>query len=85
MGLKISGVESHNSLGIVERYHDPLRRIYNTLRHVSPKIDKDIALRLAIKSMNDTVRPEGYVPSTHLRMSTSFYPVLLHFLIRIVE
>ncbi len=28
-----SGVESHNSLGPGERYHAPLRRIFNKIMH----------------------------------------------------
>lgn len=61
--LKISGVESHNSLGLGERYHEPLRKIYRKLHHEAPDLEKAIVLRLALKAMNDTIGPEGLVPS----------------------
>lgn len=61
--LKYSGVESHNSLGAGEQYHAPLRRIYLKIRTDHPKIAKETTLRLAIKAMNDTMGPNGSVPS----------------------
>ena len=61
--LQLSGTESHNSLGIGERYHAPLRRIFRVIRAQYPKIDPEIALRLAVKAANDTLGPDGRVPS----------------------
>ena len=61
--LRVSGIESHNSLGLGERYHSPLRRIFRKLKHEAPSLDNGLILRLATKAMNDTVGPEGYVPS----------------------
>lgn len=60
---KLSGVDSHNSLGSGERYHEPLRRVYRKIREVYPKMKKETTLRLAIKAYNDTLGPEGLVPS----------------------
>lgn len=61
--LCLSGVESHNSIGSGERYHAPLRRIYQKIRYSEADIQPELALRLAVKAMNDTMNPEGLVPS----------------------
>ncbi|MEM1283154.1 MAG: reverse transcriptase domain-containing protein [Chlamydiota bacterium] len=60
---QLSGVESHNSIGSGERYHKPLRRIFNKINMDSPGLDREMALRIALKSINDTMGPEGLVPS----------------------
>lgn len=51
--IQLSGIAIHNSIGIGELYHAPLRRIYEKLRHASPKLSQETALMLAVKSMND--------------------------------
>lgn len=61
--IEFSGVESHNALGVGERYHAPLRRIFRKIREDTPSVDPDIALKLATKAMNDSLGPEGLVPS----------------------
>lgn len=61
--LKISGVESHNSLGSGEKYHSPLRRIFLKVKDTYPHLDNKIILKLSVKSMNDTMGPHGLVPS----------------------
>lgn len=61
--LQLSGVESHNSIGSEERYHDPLRRVFNKITSESPKLDREIALRLYLKAINENCGPDGFVPS----------------------
>lgn len=61
--LQVSGVESHNAIGPGERYRAPLRRIYNKILEDHPDLDPKIALQLSVKSMNDTMGPDGLVPS----------------------
>lgn len=58
-----SGIEHHNALGSGERYHDPLRRIFIKIRHESPSVKPKLDLRIALKAMNDTMGPEGLVPT----------------------
>lgn len=58
-----SGVEANNSLGIGERYHAPLRRIYIKIRIDTPTPPTDTALRISTKALNDIVDPNGLVPS----------------------
>jgi hypothetical protein len=56
-------VESHNSIGMVERYHGPIRRAYQIIVTELPGIDKHMALQMAFKAINDTAGPEGLVPT----------------------
>jgi hypothetical protein len=56
-------VKAHNSVGIVEQYHGPLRRIYQIMRVKLPGVDKDVALQIAFKALNDTAGPDGLVPT----------------------
>lgn len=58
-----SGIEHHNALGSGERYHDTLRRIFKKVKHEHPGMNREIALRIAVKAINDTMGPEGLVPS----------------------
>ena len=58
-----TGIESHNSLGIGERYHQPLRQTFRKILAEQPKADPSLALAVSVKALNDTLDPEGYVPS----------------------
>lgn len=70
MGIltKCVPVESHNSMGIVERYHAPLRRAYEIIceelkdegKSMAPK---SLILQMAVKAVNDTAGPDGLVPT----------------------
>jgi hypothetical protein len=37
-------VKAHNSMGIIERYHGLIRRVYSIITAEIPDISKDIAL-----------------------------------------
>ncbi|EED14740.1 conserved hypothetical protein [Talaromyces stipitatus ATCC 10500] len=57
-------VEAHNAIGKVERYHTPLRRAYNIiLSELGESVDKEIILQMVVKAVNDTVGPDGLVPT----------------------
>ena len=58
-----SGVQSHNALGVGERYHSFLRQIYRRVRHDHPNLDKTYTLSLSVKAMNDTAGYHGLVPT----------------------
>ena len=78
--VQLSGVESHNAIGV---YHAPLRQIYSKIRTDVPDIDATLALKLANKTMNDTMGPEGLVPSLLVfgllpRFPPSSTPLLPH-------
>ena len=61
--LRLSGAQAHNSLGIGERYHEPLRRIYRKISIDFPNVSPQILLKIAVKAMNDTMGESGKVPS----------------------
>lgn len=61
--LRLSGIEAHSSLGIGERYHEPLRRIYRKIRYTHPTVSPLYLLKVAVKAMNDTMGENGLVPS----------------------
>ncbi|KAI0996915.1 hypothetical protein K3495_g11268 [Podosphaera aphanis] len=46
-------IESHNSVGVVERYHAPLRRAYEIIRDEINNVPKDVMLQMAVKAVND--------------------------------
>ena len=56
-------VEAHNSVGMVERYHGPLHRIYYIIIAELPDISKDMALQMAFKAINDSAGPDGLIPT----------------------
>ena len=56
-------VEAHNSIGIVERYHGPIRRVYQIITEEIPGIAPPLALQMAFKAINDTAGPDGLVPT----------------------
>ena len=57
-------IESPHSISHVERYHSPLRAAFNKIRSDLPRseFDKE-CLEMAIKSVNDTIGPEGLCPT----------------------
>jgi transposase InsO family protein len=61
--LSISGVKAHNSLGIGERYHGPLRRVYQKIEDEFPHVGPALLTQIAVKSINDTIGTNGLVPS----------------------
>jgi hypothetical protein len=62
-------VEAAHSIGIVERYHRPLRRAYEVITDEikgSEKTslwDKASILQMAVKAVNDTAGPDGITPT----------------------
>jgi hypothetical protein len=75
MGIRTKAVlvEAHNSIGMVEQYHSLLQRVYQIIVVELPGIDRDAALQMAFKAINNTVSPDGLVPtllvfSAYLRM-----------------
>lgn len=61
--VHVQPVESHNSVGKVERYHAPLRRAYNILGKEMPSLPVAERLQMAVKAVNDTAGPNGLVPT----------------------
>jgi hypothetical protein len=72
IGINQVPVEAHQSVGIVERYHAPLRRAYKIIKDEfdvngtadgGKGIDKTMMLQMAVKAVNDTAGPDGLVPT----------------------
>lgn len=63
ISMSRSGIESHNSLGLGEKMHDPLKRVYRKIKLQDSELDRVEILRLATKAVNDTVGINGLVPS----------------------
>jgi len=60
---KETSTESHNSLGLCERYHSIIRRVYNRLKEEDPRQVKETRLSLAVHAVNNTAGPEGLTPT----------------------
>eukprot|EP00171_Calliarthron_tuberculosum_P019742 IDg19742t1 len=62
--VESTGTEFHSSLGIGERIISlsGIRSVKCTLTY--PSADKSLLLQLSVKAMNDTLGPEGLVPSS---------------------
>jgi hypothetical protein len=56
-------VEAHNSIGMVEQYYRPLQHAYQIITIEIPDIDKDIALQIAFKAINNTIGLNRLVPT----------------------
>ena len=67
MHIRTKGVptEASQSMGIVERYHAPLRRAYEVIADElqGTGAKKGIVLQMAVKAVNDTVGPNGLIPT----------------------
>lgn len=81
--LKCVPVETPQSVGLVERYHGPLRRAYMILSEElkDQTVGKDIKLQMAVKAVNDTAGYDGLVPTllvfgAYPRISSSDAPAL---------
>ena len=58
-----TGIESHSSMGIGERYHAPLRNTFRKLKLEYPRVKPSLLLSMSVFAMNNTLGPEGVVPS----------------------
>lgn len=57
-------VESPSTMSHVERYHEPLRTAFRKIsHHLGGKETKFNTLQMAVKSVNDTIGPEGLCPT----------------------
>ena len=58
-----TGIEEYSSIGLGERYHQTLRQTFRKIVAEHKKTDGDLAIALSAKAKNDTLGPEGLVPS----------------------
>lgn len=57
--VQLSGVEIHNSIGVGERYHEPLRQVFDKVLTDHPTTDPDIGLCVAVKALTTLLAPRG--------------------------
>lgn len=62
--IQRTGLEAHSVLILGERYHQALRTIYRKIMAQRPGANKELALALTVKGMNDTLCTHAVVPST---------------------
>jgi hypothetical protein len=77
--VKEMPTEAHNSIGLVERYHVPLRRAFDIVSKELPQLGKEERLQMAVKAVNDTAGPNGLTPTllvfgAYPRMSREHQP-----------
>jgi hypothetical protein len=53
--VKTISVETHHSIEMMKRYHDPLRRVYAIITTEISNIDFEIALQMTFKVINDSI------------------------------
>jgi hypothetical protein len=58
-------VKAYNSISKVKRYYILLRRLYKILQDKlqNKKLNKEVILQIAIKDINDIIRPDKLVPT----------------------
>jgi hypothetical protein len=54
-------VKAYNFISIVERYHSLIQHVYQIIVFKIPKLNKDIALQMAFKAINNSAGPNGLV------------------------
>ena len=72
---KFMATENHNSLGLCERYHSPLRRILKKLKIDFPTMGKKDCLSLATHAVDNTAGPDGLTPPVLLFGTTPRIPL----------
>lgn len=60
---KRTGLESHNALGVGERYHSYRRRIFDKVRADAPNIKKILTLFITVRICNDTAKIDVLSPT----------------------
>ena len=61
--IKSVPVEAHNLIKIVKHYHGPFYCIYHIIIAELLDINKDIALQIAFKAINDFIGPNSLIPT----------------------
>ena len=63
ISTKAVPVEAHWSVGLIERAHSALQRAYQIITDECKDIQKELALQMAVKAVNNTAGPDGLVPT----------------------
>ena len=63
IAIKSIPVEAHNSVKIVKHYYSPLYHIYHIIIAELPDINKNIALQIVFKAINNFTGPNSFIPT----------------------
>ena len=65
MGITVRNVsmKAHHLIGQIEKYHRPFCRIYSIIAIETPGVDLEAAFQMAFKAINNSVGPNGLVPT----------------------
>lgn len=63
VSLKFRAIESHNAIGLGERYHHTIRRIFNITFTEHPQLSDTFLQLHGIKVINDNMGSNGLAPS----------------------
>ena len=65
MGVNIKKVlvKAHNLISIVKKYHSLIKHAYQIIATELPDLNKNIALQIAFKAINNSIGPDGLVPT----------------------
>ena len=65
MGIIVKNVpvKAHHSIGLVERYHGPFCQVYTIITAEILGIKPKLALQMSFKVLNDSIGPNGLVPT----------------------
>ena len=59
--VKAVPVEAHNSVEKVERYHSVFKQAFEIIQSDFIRLNLEVALQIAIKTINDIASPNGIV------------------------
>lgn len=74
--LRLSGVCTHFCLGIGNRLHDSLRRIYCKIRHAHPAVVTIMVFKVSMQAMNGTMGENGLVPTKLMFRGLPRFPIM---------
>lgn len=61
--MNATEIEENNSLGLGERYYQPLQQKHCKVKSKHPQVPPEAALMASVKALKDTLGTEGIVPS----------------------
>ena len=61
--VEIVPTEAHHKIGLVERYHEVDRKVYEKLKIDDPTMSRELRLSTTFRCINDSAGPNGMVPT----------------------
>lgn len=71
-------IESANSTSVVERYQALVRRAFLIIKYEAPDLDNEATVQMAVESVNDSVGPDGLLPTLLVFSSIPGFGPLSH-------